>query len=117
MTLHVPLESWKVLVETLRLDARSAAFDPQLRQRIQQALSSVEVVAQPDDPLVALRRVFDALYVETDEQGRKLCDPGKSWDADTLEAIAEAVRPFFPELESAQAEEDTEDGVNARDSR
>lgn len=106
VTLRLPAESWKVLAETLRLDASSSAFDPQLRHRIHEALASVEVVHQPDEPFTALRRIFDFLYLQTDEQGEKRYNPAKSWDADMLEAVAQIVRPFFPELQSVHGDED-----------
>lgn len=45
VTLRVPAAAWRILEETLRLDARSSAFDPELRRQIEAALGQVEDVS------------------------------------------------------------------------
>ena len=47
VTLRAPRKAWQTLVETLSLDAQSAAFDPDLRTSIRAALASVEEMNQP----------------------------------------------------------------------
>ncbi len=49
--IRLPQEAWQKIRETLELDARSSAFDPELRKEIREALDQVEhVTASP--PLV-----------------------------------------------------------------
>ena len=44
MTIRLPLEAWRKIRETLELDAKSSAFDPELRKQIREALDQVEYV-------------------------------------------------------------------------
>jgi len=44
VTLRAPREAWDLLAETLKLDAKSKAFDPALRIKIQEALKQVREV-------------------------------------------------------------------------
>lgn len=136
VTISVPRDAWRVLKETLLLDAKSSAFDVELRSKIQQALAGVLVLNAPvelteaardvlewaermggweapcwvrlrsavrgaftetesGDVTGALRRIHDILYLDMDGK-REFYNPDKSWDADTLSAIADIVRPLFP---------------------
>ena len=55
ITIHLPQEAWEKLRETLELDAKSSAFDPELRKEIREALDQVEYVT--DSPsLVQVER-------------------------------------------------------------
>ena len=56
----------------------------------------------------ALRHVFDLLYLDVGPKGEFL-KPSKTWDADTLDAIADVVRPLFPQLPSQSTEDDPDD--------
>ena len=48
VTLRLPQEAWEKLRETLELDSKSSAFDPELRKEIREALDQVEhVTASP----------------------------------------------------------------------
>ena len=51
-----PRWAWDTIEETLRLDAESSAFDPQLRRDIRKALSAVQDVDQVDAKPVTSRR-------------------------------------------------------------
>ena len=73
---------------------------------------SVEIVEQGDlqaqiNAQQALRLIHDALYMDLNEQGQ-FYNPDKSWSPDTLDAIAEIVRPLFPRP-STQARDDPDD--------
>ena len=74
---------------------------------------SVEIVEQGDlkaqvNAQEALRRIHDALYLDLNEQGQ-FYNPDKSWSPDTLDAIVEVVRSFFPKPPDRQAEGDDEE--------
>jgi hypothetical protein len=58
VTLRVPANAWTILEQTLRLDAQSHAFDPELRRQITEALHQVETVA-PTKIVVPLTTVSD----------------------------------------------------------
>ena len=47
VTIRVPRDDWALLLETLTLDSRSGAFDPELRRRIRDALKQVRQVDEP----------------------------------------------------------------------
>jgi enoyl-CoA hydratase/carnithine racemase len=63
ITLRVSEEAWRVLEETLRMDAQSHAFDPELRDQITAALQQVEQVSslQTVVPLVTASDLSDAV--------------------------------------------------------
>ena len=68
---------------------------------------NVEIVEQHDiagdaNALTALHRIRDALYL--DESG--VLNFAKSWNADTLDAIADVVRSFVPQPPGPPAEDD-----------
>ncbi|MCY2931091.1 MAG: hypothetical protein NTV86_16705, partial [Planctomycetota bacterium] len=44
----------------------------------------------------AIRRIHDLLYLDTKNGRRRSYEPDKSWDADTMAAIAEVVAEFIP---------------------
>ena len=61
---------------------------------------SVEITEQADalgadDRMAALRHIYDILYLDLNKDG-DFYNEEKTWDADTTDAIAEVVRPFFP---------------------
>jgi len=73
---------------------------------------SVEIVEQEgylgaEDSTAALRRIYDVLYLDLN-RNREFYNEEKAWDADTITAIAEIVRPFFPKppMQTAEADED-----------
>ena len=92
VTIRAPEQVWELLHETLLLDARSKAFDPQLRKDIADALAQVEVFPDGSAP-EALRRIFDRLYLELTPQA-DVYTTDKHWDGDTLADVAEIIRPF-----------------------
>ncbi len=48
VSIRLPQDAWEKLTETLALDAKSSAFDPELRKEIREALDQVEhVTASP----------------------------------------------------------------------
>ena len=47
VTIRVPRDDWALLLETLTLDSRSGAFDPELRHRIREALQHVRQEGEP----------------------------------------------------------------------
>ena len=60
---RVPADAWCVLEETLEMDARSSAFDPELRRQITAALGRVEDVSllKIVVPLVTTADLADAV--------------------------------------------------------
>ena len=44
VTIRLSQDAWEKLRETLELDAKSSAFDPELRKEIREALDQVEYV-------------------------------------------------------------------------
>ena len=74
---------------------------------------SVEIVEQSDfhaqvKAQEALRRIHDALYLDLNEHG-PFYNPDKSWSPDTLDAIAEVVRPLFHQPPGSAARDDPDD--------
>lgn len=44
IVVKIPLSAWRVLLETLSLDAASSSFDDNLRRELRKAMNSVEIV-------------------------------------------------------------------------
>lgn len=44
--IHIPRDDWEILLETLRLDSVSAAFDKELRASIKRALNNREEITE-----------------------------------------------------------------------
>jgi len=105
--LCLPRQAWEVLSATLDRDSFSIAFDPALRTEIREALEQVEEVA-PMQAQEALRAIFDILYLVREAEGA-FYNPDKVWDADTLDAVAEIVRPHFEHFLRKQEEKDAKD--------
>jgi hypothetical protein len=76
ITLRVSEEAWRVLEETLRLDAQSHAFDPELRDQITAALQQVEQVSslQTVVPLVTASDLSDAVDELFNDDSTELLD-------------------------------------------
>ena len=68
VTLRVPGKDWALLLETLTLDSRSRAFDPELRRRIRDALKHVRQVDEPWVLTVVYAGVPDETTVFWDEK-------------------------------------------------
>lgn len=102
--LRMPQHAWDVLSATLDRDSFSIAFDPALRMEIREAMEQVEEVA-PQKAEENLRAVFDILYLDLEAEG-EFYNPDKVWDADTLDAIEEIVRPHFEHLLRKQEDQD-----------
>ena len=58
------------------------------------AVGAASCAAPPARAESALRRVYDVLYLDDDGKGG-FYNPGKSWDADTLDGVAQAVCAYF----------------------
>jgi hypothetical protein len=56
---RLPQEAWEKLRETLELDSKSSAFDPELRKEIREALDQVEHVADPPSLVRAAQDVLE----------------------------------------------------------
>jgi hypothetical protein len=76
ITLRVSEEAWRVLEETLRMDAQSHAFDPKLREQIAAALHRVEEVhpIKTVVPLVTTNDLSDAVDELFDDFPKQLLD-------------------------------------------
>ena len=46
ITLRLPTEAWELLRETLEMDSRSRAFDPDLRHAITPSLEAIQEVGK-----------------------------------------------------------------------
>ena len=74
---------------------------------------SVEITEQAEnvraeDRAAALRRIYDVLYLDLNKDG-EFYNQEKGWDANTMEAIADIVRPFFPQPPGQPVESDEEE--------
>lgn len=79
---------------------------------------SVEIIEQTggvsaDDSMAVLRHIYDLLYLDLNKN-REVYNAEKAWDADTLTAIADIVRPLFPKL-ATRAAEAAEDELTPKD--
>jgi len=95
VTLRVPGKAWDLLAETLAMDARSKAFDPDLRRRVGKALDEVQEVADPYVLATACSGVLDKAEVFWDQE-------------EALKAAkkeAEELREDYDVLSLTQAEE------------
>lgn len=54
VTLRMPQSAWDTLEETLQMDAQSSAFDPELREEIEEALGTIEQVADKKLPTLVI---------------------------------------------------------------
>jgi len=71
---------------------------------------SVEIIEQSDAPTAsdassALRSIYDVLYLDMNERG-DFYNENKNWSPDTLDAIADVVRVFFPKPSDPPTEDD-----------
>jgi len=79
--IRLPQDAWDKLRETLELDSKSSAFDPELRKEIRAALDQVEHAAEPIRcPACGCRefvRVVGGIELATeftfDEARRRIC--------------------------------------------
>ena len=79
---------------------------------------SVEIIEQTGgvgagDSMTVLRHIYDLLYLDLNKN-REFYNAEKAWDADTLTAIADIVRPLFPKL-ATRAAEAAEDELTPKD--
>lgn len=63
ITLRMREEDWNFLLETLQMDAKSSAFDPQLRAMIKETLKEIAVIDVPEGWLPMPMPVFYASYL------------------------------------------------------
>jgi len=97
VTIRVPRNDWALLLETLTLDSRSAAFDPELRRRIKGALERVRQVGDPWVLSVVCSGVQEESTVFWDEQEalraakREIRDLREDYDMLSLTCAGEAV--------------------------
>ncbi len=102
ITLRVPEEAWRVLEETLRMDAQSHAFDPKLREQIAAALHRVEEVhpIKTVVPLVTTNDLSDAVDELFDDFPKQLLDQdGHPYSREQIEhALATWLEKLSEEL-------------------
>ena len=91
--IRLPREAWQKLRETLELDARSSAFDPELRKEIREALDQVEHVT--DSPSL-VQAAQDVLEWAAQMGG---------WEAPCWEGLRRAVREAAAQSESPDSAE------------
>ncbi len=85
VTLRVSADAWRVLEQTLRMDARSHAFDPTLRAQIAAALCQVEEV-HCIKTVVPLVTTNDLEAVVDDLLNERPCDPeGRAYSRSQIE--------------------------------
>jgi len=103
-----PLTGIAELVElaedVLEWAAQTGGWDALCWQRLRQVTKIVAAQLQSDrggnHAYSALQRVYDALYLESGPDG-DVYNPDKEWSPDTLDEIADFVRPLFPPLDQA----------------
>ncbi len=102
ITLRVPEEAWRVLEETLRMDARSHAFDSELRRQVAAALRQIETVATTKTvvPLVTTDDLSDAVDELFDDFPKQLLDQdGHPYSREQIEhALATWLEKLSEEL-------------------
>jgi len=96
---------WTAYVKGTNLRIESAHVEKKTLLRVLRSLGGRR--QQPDrckrahiSP--AIRRIHDLLYLDM-QGGREFYTPDKSWDADTLDAIAEVVAEFIPRPPQARS--------------
>ncbi len=70
VTVKMPEETFEFLVDTLKMDAKSSSFDPELREHIRQALTELQVVEQATEEEIETARgehCLDTDDLEIDE--------------------------------------------------
>jgi hypothetical protein len=87
ITLRVPEEAWRVLEETLRMDARSHAFDSELRRQVAAALRQIETVATTKIvvPLVTVSDLSDAVDELFNDSTELLDQDGHPYSREQIE--------------------------------
>jgi hypothetical protein len=96
---------WTACVKHTGIRIESAHIEKKTLLRIFRSLGGIrERLSRPKArpvPTVA-RRIHDVLYLDN-ENGREFYEPDKSWDADTIAAIAEIVAQYVPRPVQIQA--------------
>jgi len=86
VVLSVPQDAWRVLEETLLVDARSSAFDADLRDSIRRALARVVTLNAPAELLQAARGALE------------WAEQTGGWDAPCWQRLKTAVRNAGAEM-------------------
>jgi hypothetical protein len=90
---------WTAYVKHSNIRIETAHVEKKTFLRIQRSLG-IEESHRPSDAKTvppAIRKIHDLLYPDR-KDGRKFYNPDKSWDADTIVAIARIVAEFIPHL-------------------
>jgi hypothetical protein len=94
---------WVAYVKHTNIRIETAHISCQGLERVQRLLTSRRkqsgklAPAEPIHP--ALRRIYDLLYLDTQE-GRQFYNPDKAWDTDRLTEIAAVVGHYLPRPEA-----------------
>lgn len=75
VTVRIPEAAWDLLAETLRMDSKSSAFDPDLRREIAEAYESVRLVRTEEIPIGELREAYGPDYAGSGKTGPKEWSP------------------------------------------
>ena len=88
---------WTAYVKHTNIRIESAHIDKKTLLRIQRSLGVTQSCrpARQKSSHPAIRRIHDLLYLDM-QDGREFYNPEKSWDADTVAAVAEIVAEFIP---------------------
>jgi hypothetical protein len=87
---------WTACVRHTDIRIESARLSRKTLLRIQRNFGGVRPPRQADKAVhPAIRKIHDLLYLDL-KDGRESYDPEKSWDPDTIAAIAEVVAEYVP---------------------
>lgn len=110
-TVHVSPDSiwWSACIKHTSIKIESAAIDKNTLLRIGESFGEVQPTSPATEPVhPAIQQIHDVLFLDT-QDGQESYNADKTWDADTVAAIAEVVAEYIPppSCQTHKAQQDT----------